>query len=99
MSGDEDGPEFYDPFTGQKSPVKERQNAYKVLGLPIGSTKDKIRKRYLELVLTSHPDKTRSSDTSNFRKIKNAYDLINGFGRKKKSKSKSKSKKRSKKRK
>lgn len=47
---------------------------YKVLGLPNGSSKDKVKKAYRKLAMKYHPDRNNSSDAQRiFIKINEAY--------------------------
>lgn len=55
-------------------------NAYNILNLAIGSTREKVENRYYELLKKYHPDKAKNRNNpdskSKYDKIKSAYSLI-----------------------
>lgn len=51
------------------------KNPYEVLGVPKDASGDEIKKRYKSLALEHHPD--RAGDEEKFKKISEAYDVIN----------------------
>lgn len=55
--------------------INRAKDPYKVLGIPIDSTRSIIRKRFLKLSKQYHPDK-RGGNANTFKKIKNAYNAI-----------------------
>lgn len=52
---------------------------YEILGLPIFATSGQIRKRYLELVKTHHPDKNGKNDQDLINKITSAYHQLSSL--------------------
>jgi tetratricopeptide (TPR) repeat protein len=65
---------FTVPVSGEIS----TQQPYKVLGLPSGAPRDKVKSAYRRLVLATHPDRNPSDPeaTANFRRIQEAYERI-----------------------
>lgn len=52
---------------------------YKILGLPVGSSIEVVKKRYRKLVLQFHPDRNPSPEAKQkFLEITQAYDIITG---------------------
>ena len=47
---------------------------YDVLGVPVGSNKDEIKKAYKKLAVKMHPDK--GGDPEKFKEISHAYDIL-----------------------
>ena len=67
------------------TPEQERRQAYEVLGLEPGASKDEIRRRHRELVKKYHPDAHRKlgpvaaeEATERFREVQRAYELLAG---------------------
>jgi hypothetical protein len=54
--------------------IDPKEDAYAVLGLKNGATKEEIKKAYRNLVMKCHPDKGGSQE--DFRKIQEAYELL-----------------------
>lgn len=54
------------------------QQPYKVLGLPAGAPRDRVRLAYRRLALATHPDRNPSDSeaTANFRRVQEAYERI-----------------------
>ena len=53
------------------------ENCYEILDLDKNASQDEIKKRFRELTLEHHPDKSKSEDAhNNFLKIKYAYDVL-----------------------
>jgi curved DNA-binding protein CbpA len=55
-----------------------RTEAYKVLEVAPGTTKDELKKAYRKLAFKHHPDK--GGNTNDFQKINNAYSLLTSSG-------------------
>lgn len=51
-----------------------REEALKILGLPLSATVTDIRKNYLKLVSDCHPDK--GGESHRFREVQQAYELL-----------------------
>ena len=48
---------------------------YDILGIDKNASKSEIRKKYIELARTTHPDKT-GSDGEEFKKVNKAYEVL-----------------------
>ena len=51
-------------------------NPYEVLGVKITDSKDEIKKKYRQLIMQNHPDKTQNNDDTKFKQIQEAYERI-----------------------
>lgn len=61
----------------------EAQEALALLGLPIDSSFEAVKKRYRELCKVLHPDSGSKSDPEHFLRIKEAYDVLKSAYKKK----------------
>ncbi|MGI1679178.1 MAG: DnaJ domain-containing protein [Cellvibrionaceae bacterium] len=61
-------------FWGRLINPEKKYNAFLVLGLPVGSSTQKIKQRYRKLAAEHHPDKGGNKDT--FIKIQEAFEVL-----------------------
>lgn len=54
--------------------MKTLQECYRILGLPMDSNHQNVKKAYKRLALSNHPD--RGGDAERFQEISNAYNQI-----------------------
>ena len=54
----------------------QKHNLYDVLGVPVDATKEEICKKFRNLCLIHHPDKSKVDSKEEFLKIKRAYDIL-----------------------
>lgn len=52
------------------------KNHYDVLGVPRNATPKQIKDAYYQLAMKHHPDKNQGKLSDQFRKIKEAYDVL-----------------------
>ena len=57
-----------------------RTDLYKVLGVSADATENEIRRAYRANALLLHPDRSNSSDSSGFRKLQEAYEVLGESG-------------------
>ena len=68
---------FYDgrSFGSRYSQVNEN-NPFEVLGIPKASSYQEVKRRFVELALRHHPDASDDSDSSEFVRIRQAFESI-----------------------
>ena len=52
------------------------QKLYEILGVPLGSSKPELKKKYRKLAFETHPDK--GGDAERFKEITLAYEILSG---------------------
>ena len=53
-----------------------RKEAFEIFGISASSTKEEIKKKYKELAKIHHPDRSKEKDDSKFKKINEAYEIL-----------------------